>query len=282
MKERIREMQAERDESATQVSNIHDLKYAVHTLEHDLLHERTKIKALSEELDRPLNVHRWRMLESSDPQRFEMIKKIQGLQKRIIQKTEEVVEKDLLIQEKEKLYVELKNILGRQPGPRVAEQLAVYQSNLKQKMQQMKAMSSELDMYKQQVTQFRHPRSARSRPKWKGQARLAEALVKAGDPAETQVLSRQRRHARRGRWATTRADLGTQGTRACSRAGRTRALLPRPLIYRYTSAHTEGRCTVRLPVRACGAFSTREEEPTPRWLHVPLFTNSQCRTVANR
>ena len=96
------------------------------------------------------------MLESSDPQRFEMIKKIQGLQKRIIQKTEEVVEKDLLIQEKEKLYVELKNILGRQPGPEVAEQLAVYQSNLKQKMQQMKAMSSELDMYKQQVTQFRH------------------------------------------------------------------------------------------------------------------------------
>merc|ERR1712227_73729 len=68
----------------------------------------------------------------------------------------EVVEKDLLIQEKEKLYVELKNILGRQPGPEVAEQLAVYQNNLKQKLQQMKAMTSELDMYKQQVMQFRH------------------------------------------------------------------------------------------------------------------------------
>ena len=182
LKERIREMQAERDESATQVSNIHDLKYAVHTLERDLLHERTKIKALSEELDRPLNVHRWRMLESSDPQRFEMIKKIQGLQKRIIQKTEEVVEKDLLIQEKEKLYVELKNILGRQPGPEVAEQLAVYQSNLKQKMQQMKAMSSELDMYKQQVTQFRHEISEVA-------AEMEEVKrgwlkqVKAGDPS---------------------------------------------------------------------------------------------------
>ena len=37
--------------------------------------------------------------------------------KRIIEKTEEVVEKDLLIQEKDKLYVELKNILARQPGP---------------------------------------------------------------------------------------------------------------------------------------------------------------------
>jgi len=41
--------------------------------------------------------------------------------------TVQVVEKDLLIQEKEKLYMELKNILSRQPGPEVAEQLSIYQ-----------------------------------------------------------------------------------------------------------------------------------------------------------
>ena len=52
---------------------------------------------------------------------------MQTLQKRLIAKTEEVVEADLLIQEKEKLYVELKNILARQPGPEVAEQLSIYQ-----------------------------------------------------------------------------------------------------------------------------------------------------------
>merc|ERR1711865_461870 len=71
--------------------------------------------------------------------------------KRLIAKTEEVVEKDLLIQEKEKLYVELKNILARQPGPEVAEQLGLYQNNLKDKMRQMKAMDSELKMYRMQV-----------------------------------------------------------------------------------------------------------------------------------
>jgi hypothetical protein len=48
---------------------------------------------------------RWRKLEGSDPSMFEMIQKIQTLQKRLISKTEEAVEKDLLIQEKEKLYV---------------------------------------------------------------------------------------------------------------------------------------------------------------------------------
>ncbi len=67
-----------------------------------------------------------------------MIQKIQTLQKRLISKTEEVVEKELLIQEKEKLYVELKHILARQPGPEVAEQLQIYQQTLKEKTKQMK------------------------------------------------------------------------------------------------------------------------------------------------
>lgn len=44
----------------------------------------------------------------------------------------------MLIQEKEKLYVELKHILARQPGPEVAEQLSIYQQTLKEKTKQMK------------------------------------------------------------------------------------------------------------------------------------------------
>lgn len=95
--------------------------------------------------------YRWRKLEGSDPSTFEMIQKIQTLQKRLISKTEEVVERDLLIQEKEKLYVELKNILARQPGPEVAEQLSTYQANMREKNKQMKSMASELNVYQAQV-----------------------------------------------------------------------------------------------------------------------------------
>ena len=69
-----------------------------------------------------------------------MIQKIHTLQRRLIQKTEEVVEKELLVQEKEKLYMELKQILQRQPGPEVAEQLQIYQQTLKDKTKQMKVM----------------------------------------------------------------------------------------------------------------------------------------------
>ncbi len=49
-------------------------------------------------LDRCHVERRWRKLEGSDPTTYEMILKIQMLQKRLIAKTEEVVEKDLLIQ----------------------------------------------------------------------------------------------------------------------------------------------------------------------------------------
>jgi hypothetical protein len=55
------------------------------------------VKALSEELENPLNCHRWRRLQGTDPDTWDMVTKIQTLQKRLIKKTEEVVEKDVLI-----------------------------------------------------------------------------------------------------------------------------------------------------------------------------------------
>jgi len=62
----------------------------------------------------------------------------------------------LLIQEKDKLYVELKNILARQPGPEVAEQLSIYQQGLRDKTKSMKAMASELNMYQAQVNESKY------------------------------------------------------------------------------------------------------------------------------
>merc|ERR1711865_808741 len=156
LKLKISDLKRELQIAKHQVGQLDDLKREVYHLQRELLQEKTKVKALSEEMGNPMNVHRWRKLEGSDPATYEMIQKIQTLQKRLISKTEEVVEKDLLIQEKEKLYIELKNILARQPGPEVAEQLSVYQQNLKDKTRQMKAMASELNMYQAQVNEYRY------------------------------------------------------------------------------------------------------------------------------
>jgi preprotein translocase subunit Sec63 len=81
-----------------------------------------------------MNVHRWRVLESSDPNRFEKITLIQTLQKQLVVKADEVTRHELLIKEKEKVYMELKNIITRQPGPEIEEHILTYQQTLKDKV----------------------------------------------------------------------------------------------------------------------------------------------------
>lgn len=138
-----------------QVENIDDHNKEVYHLQRELLQERTKVKALSEELENPMNVHRWRKLEGSDPAMYELIQKVRTLQKRLIKKTEEVTSKDFEIQEKERLHRELTSILEKQPGPEVKNQLQMYQENLGAKMKQMNAMHSELKTYQAQVGDYK-------------------------------------------------------------------------------------------------------------------------------
>lgn len=145
----------EHKETIQGLSGLEDLKNKVIRLEREYLTEQTKSRALVDELDRPMNVHRWRVLESSDPKRYEKIMQIQALQKQLVEKSDDVVRFDLLIQEKEKVYVELKNIISRQPGPEVEEQILVYQQTLKDKLKQHAAMDEELEMYRQQVSRFK-------------------------------------------------------------------------------------------------------------------------------
>merc|ERR1711968_366438 len=154
-KNNIRKLKRELHGARNQVVNIEALKKEIHHLNKELLQEQSKCKALHEELENPMNVLRWRKLEGSDPATYEMIQKVKMLQKRLIAKTEEEVEKDFLIQEKEKLYHELKSILASQPGPEVAESVAQYQQSLKEKTKGMKSMAAELNMYHAQVNDYK-------------------------------------------------------------------------------------------------------------------------------
>jgi chromosome segregation ATPase len=149
-------LQKELQDCKGEISNTDSLRKEALFVDQCLIQERMKIKFLSDELSRPINVHRWRKLESSDPDKWDLVQRVHHLQQQLIQKSDKAVKQDMFIQEKEKLYVELKNILGRQPGPEVAEQLQLYRSNLKEKQTQMNAMDSELVMYKAQVTALKN------------------------------------------------------------------------------------------------------------------------------
>ncbi|CAC5425876.1 Cilia- and flagella-associated protein 58 [Mytilus coruscus] len=156
LKSEIRKLRGQKAVLQKKVADIDELRMETYNIQRELLRERTRCTALEEELLNPMNIHRWRKLEGSDPSTYEHIQKIHALQKRLITKNEEVEEKELLVQEKEKLYIELNHVLARQPGPEVAEQLQVYNSTLKEKNKQIKAMNQELYMYESQVSEYKY------------------------------------------------------------------------------------------------------------------------------
>jgi len=138
MKLELSKMRREKRILLTSVKSCEELRRQVFTTQRELLRERTRCRALEEELENPMNIHRWRRLEGSDPSSFELIQQVHALQKRLIQKTEEIAGKEFTIAEKETVYIELREILARQPGPEAAEQLHEFQRSLKNKTKQLK------------------------------------------------------------------------------------------------------------------------------------------------
>ena len=84
LKYKIGDLKCELRIQTINASQIGELKDQIIKLNQDLLVEQLQVKALSEELENPLNYHRWRKLEGTDPDTWEMLQKIQTLQKRLI------------------------------------------------------------------------------------------------------------------------------------------------------------------------------------------------------
>ena len=101
LQQTIKEQSAELHGLMGSTANLETLRNEVYQLQRELLQERTKVRALSEELENPMNVHRWRKLEGSDPSTYSMIQRSHALQKQLIRKTEEVAAKDALVQQKD-------------------------------------------------------------------------------------------------------------------------------------------------------------------------------------
>ena len=137
LKLELQKMRREKRLLLKTVASSEEVRRQVFSTQRELLRERTRCRALEEELENPMNIHRWRRLEGSDPSAYELIQQVHALQKRLIQKTEEVVAKEFIIKEKEALYLELREILARQPGPEAAEQLAEFQRCMRSKTKQV-------------------------------------------------------------------------------------------------------------------------------------------------
>ena len=70
-------------------------------MQKELMQLKAERAAMEDELKIPINIHRWTLLESNDPQRFEKLKRYQELQADLVDRTKEVSDLQDLIKEKE-------------------------------------------------------------------------------------------------------------------------------------------------------------------------------------
>jgi chromosome segregation ATPase len=138
------------------VAVIDQLKRECIRLENEIMNEKLKLRGMEDEMKVPINAHRWRILESIDPQCIEIINRIHVMQKKLISVTDEVSEKDALISEKEKLSNQLNELLKKQKSGAVEiqEQIEHLRKVIKNKEMQLKAILAELKIARDEETSF--------------------------------------------------------------------------------------------------------------------------------
>jgi hypothetical protein len=76
IRKEISKLKRELIASQCETACIPDLKREIYLLQKEHLEQQQKAKYLLDELAKPFNVHRWRKLECTDPETYEMIQKI--------------------------------------------------------------------------------------------------------------------------------------------------------------------------------------------------------------
>ena len=131
-----------------QAARIPDLFIDYKLLDKEYFNECLKTKILEKELNCPVNVHRWRKLESTDSKTFDLIKKIQTLQKRLLLKNDELVEKKKAVDDKEKEIANLKDVLKKQPSLVEHEFAEKLKDTIRDKNKQLVDLEVELNKVK--------------------------------------------------------------------------------------------------------------------------------------
>lgn len=77
----ITNLQTERDCLTRAIKSTADMREEIIRLQRSLNQERIKVRSLTEDAKTPTGVHRWRILKGEDPNRFQLLEKVQMLQR---------------------------------------------------------------------------------------------------------------------------------------------------------------------------------------------------------
>ena len=102
------------------------------SFQRDLSYHLDRNKALASELDRPVSVHRWRYLQSTDPEKWELLNKANDLQCQVVSVNDEISDKTRKLGQMRREMMELKQGAGdRQGAEEVVSKLSTLRAKLR-------------------------------------------------------------------------------------------------------------------------------------------------------
>ncbi|XP_055851683.1 cilia- and flagella-associated protein 58 [Episyrphus balteatus] len=122
-----------------------DLRKELLQMHRVLNQQRIKARALQDEMLTPMNIHRWRNLRGRDPEKMDLIQKIQVLRKQILAQNVNVLEQSRALEESQRLYDALKEFMLKLPSYKIKDELNEVKHNLFIKNRKLKSLIAELN-----------------------------------------------------------------------------------------------------------------------------------------
>ena len=175
------------------------------TLQAELEEERLLAERLSAELEAPENSKRWRKLEGKDPEPEDLAAKLQVLEERVNDRKEQLLEKDLVLEEVSNLANRLRTqaLEGREDTLELAKRVNDFQTRIKVTTRRMMATVSELSMYQATAMKLTQENQAKQ-----AEAAQAEANLSQGLPPSEEIERE---------WMRYEADLARRAADAAER-----------------------------------------------------------------
>ncbi|XP_023292258.2 cilia- and flagella-associated protein 58-like [Lucilia cuprina] len=144
LKLEITNLQTERECLSRALKSTANMREEIIRLQRSLNQERVRVRSLTEDAKTPTGVHRWRILKGQDPNKFELLAKVQMLQRRTLKQEIEKTNLQRQLEESHKVSETLKRIVENMPTTKVKQKLVETQRINKRQLKKLKALNAEL------------------------------------------------------------------------------------------------------------------------------------------
>lgn len=120
------------------------LRTECRNLEKGILFQQGRVRALEDELETPMNIHRWRFLEASNPELLNLLKMTQELRNKLMERLYRISKLKAVREDKKKLLEREMRKVGSQTQDDGEEEIKELEEQLEAKTKQLNEIQTEL------------------------------------------------------------------------------------------------------------------------------------------